>query len=135
MLFRLFCPTHQRIRENALLTHTLVRLQLCLILSFFPHSNPWFLDPTTINDARFMIPYLYWMLGIPKRTRIESIKVHLPYPCHVQKPPCHLVAVLMEDVVYHFHLNHLRYAILDRMMKRSKLFSMRSIESTEVITD
>lgn len=37
LLFRLFCPTHQRIRENALLTHTLVRLQLCLILSFFPH--------------------------------------------------------------------------------------------------
>lgn len=82
-----------------------------------------------------MIPYLYWMLGIPKWTRIESIKVHLPYPCHVQKPPCHLVAVLMEDVVYHFHLNHLQYAILDRMMKRSKPFSMRSIESTECVIE
>lgn len=135
-------PVSERIRENAFLTQPTSPFA-AVSHSFFLSTQPiypWFLDPAT-SDARFMIPYLYWMLGIhPKwTTRIESIIVHLPYPfnpCHVQKPSCLLEAARMDDVVCHSRPNHPRYAILDQAMKKSnKLCSMRSSESTEVITD
>lgn len=143
--FDFFCPTHtsgvsERIRENAFLTQPTSPFA-AVSHSFFLSTQPiypWFLDPTT-SDARFMIPYLYWMPGIhPKWTRIESTIVHLPYrsnPCHVQKP-CLLEAARMDDVACHSRLNHPRYAILDQAMKKSNTpCSMRSSESTEVITD